>query len=214
MPESWTPVTRPELIERLFLDACVDGLEGTARLGERTVLGRFGWPDEPARVVFRTATPARVGPEERLSIEFRSATMAFRFHTRIHRAQQRELHLVRPRRVEVLERRREPRVPVGQGFQWHCDQADLHGTVVDLSRSGLALLVDEPPTTPLHRSLSGWLELPGSQPLATEVRLANRRVTDDGVVVGLEVVEMTPEGRHLLGEAVLALLAAGEPERA
>lgn len=211
MHERWRTLTRPELIDRLFLDAAAEGYEGTARIGDGSHVGRFSWPGGPALVVFRTAKPARIQANDSLSVEVRASEACFRFHARVRSARGCELQLDRPRMVDLLDRRREPRIPVaeGLGYRWRSEQEGLAGDVLDLSRSGLAVRLPNGQAARVGLGISGWVERPGSQPMAVRARVANHRDTDEGVIIGLEIVEMTAHGRHRLDKAVEALMERG-----
>lgn len=213
---SWNILTLPDEIDRVFMDAAVDGREGVLWLNGRSHQGRFGLPGAPAEVVFRTHLPVQARADERVRIVMLTGRAHYRFEARIRAHMGCTLHLDRPHTVALMDRRQARRVDVtttpGMGLTVGLGSDAVKWDLVDISATGLAARVPQGGATPTDRSIDAWLELPQQEPLAVTLRVRNLRQTDAAAIVGFYIADMTAQGRAILTAEVER--HAAEPEAA
>jgi hypothetical protein len=208
----WRILNLPDEIDRVFMDAAMDGLEGVLWLHGRSHQGRFSLPGAPAEVVFRTHLPVQARPDDHVRIVMLTGRAHYRFEARLHHHEGNTLHLDRPRTVALMDRRQSPRVPVsdtpGVCLVVGTGADALRWELADMSTTGLGAIVPAGGAVPTDRSVDGFLELPDRPPLAVRLRVRNVRQTDAGAVVGFYIADMTAEGRAILEAEVTARLGS------
>ncbi len=212
---SWYTLTLPGEIDRVFMDAAMDGREGVLWVEGRSHRGRFSLPGAPAEVVFRTQQPVHARMDDRVNIVMLTCGVHYRFDARLRSRQGCTLRLDRPRSVALMDRRQAQRVDVADAHEMSLTvttgptDSSARWALVDLSTTGLAARVPEGTATPTGRAFDAFMELPGHRPLALKLRVHNTRQTDIGALVGLYIAEMTDQGRAIL-EAVIRARSGAE----
>lgn len=206
-------MSQPDEIARVFEEAASEGREGRLQLGSRAFVGRFGVPRDPAEVAFRTTSPTRARPDERVAVELRAGHESYDFEARVRHTEGCEIVFERPAQVRRLDRRSAPRVSIVAGdgvvlvIPGRGDGA--LGRVIDLSAGGVALQLARPDSALGSAPFEAWLELPDGPPLVVQMRLSNQRSQAGSLTLGLEIVQITPEGRRRLSDLVDVLMGGG-----
>lgn len=205
---AWRTLTLPDEIDRVFMDAAMDGREGVLWLEGRSHQGRFGLPGAPAELVFRTHLPAQARADARVRIVMLTGRAHYRFEARLRSQQGCLLRLDRPRSVALMDRRQSPRVDVteasGMTLTVGTGPDAARWPLVDLSATGLAARVPSGCAAPEDPTLDGFLELPGREALAVRLRVRNTRQAEAGAIVGFYLADMTAQGRAILEAEVAA----------
>lgn len=209
---SWHILTMPDEIDRVFMDAAMDGREGVLWVEGCSHRGRFSLPSAPAEVVFRTHQPAQGRADNRVRVVMLTGRAHYRFEARLRSQQGCTLRLDRPRTVALLDRRQAPRVDVtempGMGLTMGTGPHAARWHLVDLSATGLAARVPADGAPPTGSSVDGFLELRDGEPLAVKLRVRNVRETDAGTIVGFHLADMTAQGRAILEGVIQARMGS------
>jgi hypothetical protein len=212
---SWHTLTLPGEIDRVFMDAAMDGREGVLWVEGRSHRGRFSLPGAPAEVVFRTQLPTRARMDDRVNIVMLTSGVHYRFNARLRSRRGCTLRLDRPRSVALMERRQARRVDIADAHGMSLTVANgptdpgVSWALVDLSTTGLGVRLPPGTAAPAGRALDAFMEIPGHKPLALKLRVRNTRQTDIDALVGLYIAEMTVQGRAIL-EAVIRARSGAE----
>jgi hypothetical protein len=210
-------IVRPKEVRTHLTHAALGQSAACLTASYQRVAGSFSAPDTAGRVMFygRPDDGAEQGPidvGQSVRVDYRYHRSNLVFFSRIS-----ELFgpgswiLDRPRTVQRLSRRVEPRVAIGDGTSVTVAMVTTSGfasfPVIDLSPGGLAVRYDARDMGLwVGRRITIWLELDRRQPLpmTADVRHVSRRGCPPGYkLAGLRFVEPDSESRRLI-KATLA----------
>jgi len=220
MPPSTVPhIVRPKEVRNHLTHAALGQSAACMTASFQRVAGTFSAPDNGGRVMFYGRS-AVGGPDQGIDIG-QSVRVDYRYHRTnlVFFSRISELFapgswiLDRPRTVQRLSRRIEPRIAVSEGAALSVAMMTTGGfssyPVVDLSTGGLAVRYDARDVGLwVGRRVTVWLELLDQQPVPvnTEVRHVSRRGCQPGFkLAGLRFVEPDAESKRII-EASLAQL--------
>jgi hypothetical protein len=205
-------IVRPSEVRTHLTKAALGQSAACLTASYQRVAGSFSAPDTAGRVLFSgrldEGAPARqieIGQSVRVDYRFHRTNLVF-FSRVSERTEPDVWVLDRPRTVQRLSRRAEPRVLLGDKAEVFVAMVTTSGfssfPVVDLSVGGLAVRYDARDVGLwVGRRITVWLEIKGEQPvpMCADVRHVSRRGCPPGYkLAGLRFIQPDEEARRLI----------------
>ena len=209
-------LVRPSEVRSHLTNAAIGQSAACLTASYQRVTGSFSAPDSVGRVLFNgqldEGAPARqieIGQSVRVDYRFERTNLVF--FSRVSERSGPDIWILdRPRTVQRLSRRVEPRVLLGDKAEVSMAMVTTAGfasyPVVDLSTGGLAVRYDARDVGLwVGRRITVWLEIKGEQPVAmsADVRHVSRRGCPPGhKLAGLRFVQLDKTSRRLIKQTL------------
>lgn len=209
-------LVRPSEVRSHLTNAAIGQSAACLTASYQRVTGSFSAPDSVGRVLFNgqldEGAPARqieIGQSVRVDYRFECTNLVF--FSRVSERSGPDIWILdRPRTVQRLSRRVEPRVLLGDKAEVSVAMVTTAGfasyPVVDLSTGGLAVRYDARDVGLwVGRRITVWLEIKGEQPVAmsVDVRHVSRRGCPPGhKLAGLRFVQLDKKSRRLIKQTL------------
>jgi hypothetical protein len=207
--DTWQTIGTPSRIDAIFLNAALDGADAVAWAGGRTLQGRMQMPGRQAEVVFRATGPVQASAGSTVRLEVWSRSDRFHCEARVRAVDGTVLRLDRPHRIVRLDRRAAPRVQLDAGSALFRTAGATGCEILDVSATGVAFRCAADAPRPGAR-ITGWLVLPGEEPMSVELVVQHTRADRGGNVAGAHLASMTARARVRLQGFVEARLPGAE----